>query len=122
MINRNYYKFKATNIWIGLTGTNYHLIWSSYERSKSYTYHQLEKHLIHLLTPEQKIIKDIPVIIKQFKNIINTNNSFLRARTYYVKQTYLQKRNVSHCHIATTSKHKSYGMNLVVTKHKLTFL
>ena len=70
----------------------------------------------------KKIIKKIPVIIKQFKNIINTNNSFLRARAYYVKETYLQKQKVSHCHIATTTKHKSYGMNLVVTKHKLTFL
>ena len=40
----------------------------------------------------KKIIKKIPVIIKQFKNIINTNNSFLRARAYYVKETYLQKK------------------------------
>ena len=40
----------------------------------------------------------------------------------YVKETYLQKQKVSHCHIATTTKHKSYGMNLVDTKHKLTFL
>ena len=75
-----------------------------------------------MLTREKEIIKKIPVIIKQFKNIINTNNSFLRARAYYVKETYLQKQKVSHCHIATTTKHKSYGMNLVVTKHKLTFL
>ena len=36
--------------------------------------------------------------------------------------SYLQKQKVSHYHIATTTKHKSYGMNLVVTKHKLTFL
>ena len=75
-----------------------------------------------MLTPEKEIIKKIPVIIKQIKNIINTNNIFLRARKYYVKETYLQKQKVSHCHIATTTKHKSYGMNLVVTKHKLTFL
>ena len=40
----------------------------------------------------KKIIKKIPVIIKQFKNIINTNNSFLRARAYYVKETYLPKK------------------------------
>ena len=64
----------------------------------------------------------IPVIIKRIKNIINTNNGFLCARVYYVKDTYLQKQKVSHCHIATTTKHKSYGMNLVVTKHKLSFL
>ena len=40
----------------------------------------------------KKIIKKIPVIIKQFKNIINTNNRFLRARAYYVKETYLPKK------------------------------
>ena len=73
-----------------------------------------------MLTPEKEI-KKIPKIIKQIKNIINTNNSFLRARKYYVKETYLQKQKVSHCHIATTTKQKSYGMNLVDTKHKLTF-
>ena len=94
----------------------------SYEWSKGYTYHQWEKHLIYVLTPEQKIIKNIPVIIKRFKNNINTNNSFLRTRADYVKETYLQEQKVSHCHIATTIKHKSYGMNLVVTEHKLTFL
>ena len=66
--------------------------------------------------------KNIPVIIKQCKNIINKNNSFLQARAYYVKETYLQKQKVSHCHNATTTKHKSYGMNLVVTEHNLTFL
>ena len=53
---------------------------------------------------------------------MNTSDSFLRARECYAKETYLQKQNVSHCHIATTTKHKSYEMNLVVTKHKLTFL
>ena len=53
---------------------------------------------------------------------MNANNSFLRAREYYAKKTYLQKQKVSHCHIATTTKHKSYRMNLVVTEHKLTFL
>ena len=74
-----------------------------------------------MLTPEKEIIKKIPVIIKQIKNI-NISNSFLRARAYYVNETYLQKQKVSHCHIATTTKHKSYGMNLVDTKHKLTFL
>ena len=57
-----------------------------------------------MLTPEKKIIKNIPVIIKQFKNIINANNSFLRGRAYYVKETYLQKQKVSHCHITTTTK------------------
>ena len=75
-----------------------------------------------MLTPENEIIKKIPVIIKQFKNIINTNNSFLRARANYVKETYLQEQKASHCHNATTIKHKSYGMNLVAIKHKLTFL
>ena len=59
------------------------------EWSKSYTYHQLEKHLIYLITPEQDIIIGILVIIKQFKNIINPNKSFLRARAYYVKLAYL---------------------------------
>ena len=29
---------------------------------------------------------------------------------------------MSHCHIATTIKQKSHGMNQVVTEHKLTFL
>ena len=43
-----------------------------------------KKNIIYLLTPEQKIIKTIPVI-KQFKIIININNSFLQARTDYVK-------------------------------------
>ena len=71
----------------------------------------------------RKKIKRIPVIIKQFKNIIKTNNSFLRARAYYVKETYLKKKKrISHCHIATTIKHKSYGMNLVVSEHRLTEL
>ena len=74
------------------------------------------------LSQKKEIIKKVPVIIKQIKNIINTNKSFLRAREFYVKETYLQKQKVSHCHIATTAKHKSYEMNLVVTKHKLTFL
>ena len=74
-----------------------------------------------MLTPEQKIIKNIPVIIERFKNNINTNNSSLRARGDFVKETYLQEQKVSHCHIAATTKHKSYGMNLVVTEHKLTF-
>ena len=45
-------------------------------------------------------------MIKQFKNIINTNNSFLRVRAYYIKETYLQKQKVSHCHTATTTKQK----------------
>ena len=82
-----------------------------------------EKNILYMcLPPEKEIIKKIPVIIKQIKNIIKSNNSFLRERAYYVKETYLQKQKVSHCHIATTTKHKSYGMNLVVTKHKLTFL
>ena len=80
-----------------------------------------EKNILHMCLPQKKKIKKMPVIIKQMKNI-NTNNSFLRAREYYVKETYLQKQKLSHCHIATTTKHKSYGMNLVVTKHKLTFL
>ena len=75
-----------------------------------------------MLTPEKEILKKIPVIMKQFKKIINTNNSFLRARAYYVKKTYLQKQKVSHCHIATATKDKSYRMNLVITKHKVTFL
>ena len=79
------------------------------------------KNILHMSLPQKKKIKNMPVIIKQMKNI-NTNNSFLRAREYYVKETYLQKQKLSHCHIATTTKHKSYGMNLVVTKHKLTFL
>ena len=83
------------------------------ESSKGYTYHQLENHLIYLITPEQKIIKGILVIIKQFKNIINPNNNFLQARAYYVKLAYLQKRKVSHCHIAATGKNKSYQMNLL---------
>ena len=52
----------------------------------------VRKDLTYVLTPEKKIIKKIPVIIKQFKNIINTNNSFLRARAYYVKETYLPKK------------------------------
>ena len=43
-----------------------------------------KKNIIYLLTSEQKIIKTIPVI-KQFKIIININNSFLQARTDYVK-------------------------------------
>ena len=54
----------------------------------------------YLLTPEQKIIKNIPVIKKRFKNVINTNNSFLRARADYCMSR----------------------INLVVTEHKLTFL
>ena len=73
-----------------------------------------------MLTPGKEI-KKIPVIIKQFKNINNAKNSFLRATAYYVKETYLQKQKVSHCYIATTTKHKSYRMNLLVTKHNLTF-
>ena len=81
----------------------------SYEWSKGYTYHQWEKHLIYVLTPEQKIIKNIPVIIKRFKNNINTNNSFLRTRADYVKETYLQEQKVSHCHIATTTKQNHTG-------------
>ena len=75
------------------------------------------------LVQNKKIIKNIPVIIKQFKDIINTNNSFLRAKTDYVKETYLQNQKVrSHSHIATTTKQKLYGMNLVATEHKLKFL
>ena len=58
--------------------------------------------VIYVLTPEQKIIKNISVIIKQFKNIMNPNNSFLRARTDHVRETYPQKVKVSHCHIAIT--------------------
>ena len=58
--------------------------------------------VIYVLNPEQKIIKNISVIIKKFKNIINPNNSFLRARTDHVRETYLQKVNVSHRHIAIT--------------------
>ena len=54
---------------------------------------------------------------------MNTNVSFLRAREFYAKETYLQKQNVSQQLLnTTTTKHKSDGMNLVVTKHKLTFL
>ena len=68
-----------------------------------------------MFTPEKELIKKIPVIIKDIKNIINKNNSFLRAREYYDNETYLQKQKVSHCHIATTTKHKSYEMNLLVT-------
>ena len=60
-----------------------------------------------MLTPEKEIIKKIPVIVKQFKNIIKTNNSFLRAIVYYVEETYLQKQKVSHFHTATITKHKS---------------
>ena len=60
--------------------------------------------------------------MKQFKNIINTNNGFLRERIDYVKETCLQKQKANHCHIGTTTKHKSYGTNLVVTEHKLTIL
>ena len=54
----------------------------------------------YLFTPEQKIIKNIPIIKKRFKNVINTNNSFLRARADYCMSR----------------------INLVVTEHKLTFL
>ena len=55
-----------------------------------------EKNILYMcLLQKKKIIKNIPVIIKQFKNIIN-RNSFLRARAYYVKETYLQKQKVSH--------------------------
>ena len=94
-----------------------------YKGRKGQTYHQCEIHLIYVLSPEQKIIKNIPVIIKQFKDIINTNNSFLRAKADYVKETYLQKQKVrSHSRIATTTKQKLYGMNLVATEHKLKFL
>ena len=79
-----------------------------------------------MLTPEQKIIKTIPVIIKQLKQIIDPNNSFLPARVDIsrrrVKEANLQKQMASNCHIAKTTKHKSYGMNHVVTEHKLTFL
>ena len=75
-----------------------------------------------MFTSEKEIIKKIPVIVKQIKNIININNSFLCARAYYVNETFLQKQKVSHCHTAATTKYKSYGMNLVDTKHKLTFL
>ena len=60
-----------------------------------------------MLTPEKEIIKKIPVIIKQIKNIINTNNSFHRAREYYVKETYLQKQKVSHFHIASDQSDQS---------------
>ena len=64
-----------------------------------------EKNILYMCLLQKKIIiKNIPVIIKQFKNIINANNSFLRARAYYVKETHLQKQKVSHCHIATTTK------------------
>ena len=96
-----------------------------YERSYEWKVRlifQWEKHLIYVFPPEWKIIKNIPVIIKRFKNIINANNNSFRARADYVKETYLQKQKVSHCHITTTTKHKSYGMNLVVTEHKLMFL
>ena len=94
----------------------------SYEWSKSQTYQKWETHPIYVLILEQKIIKNIPIMIKQIKDVISTNNSFPRAREDYVKETYLQKQKVSHCHIPTTTKRKSYGMNLVDTKHKLTFL
>ena len=60
----------------------------SYKWNKGQSYHQWEKHVIYVLTPEQKITKNIPVIIKQLENIINTNNSFLRARADYAKETY----------------------------------
>ena len=75
-----------------------------------------------MVTPEQKTIKNIPIIIKQSKNNINTNNSFLQARANYIKESYLQEQKVSSCHTAATTKYKSYRMNLVVTEHKLTFL
>ena len=39
-----------------------------------------------------------------------------------VGETYLQKLKVIHRHIAPTTKHKSYGVNLVVAEHKLTLL
>ena len=39
-----------------------------------------------------KTIKNILVTIKQFKNIINADNNFLRARANYIKgRLYLQK-------------------------------
>ena len=52
-------------------------------------------------------MKEIPVIIKQIKNVINTKHSFLRAREYYVKETYLQKQKVSHFHIASDQSDQS---------------
>ena len=54
----------------------------------------------YLLIPEQKIIKNISVIKKRFKNVINTNNSFFRARADYCMSK----------------------INMVVTEHKLTYL
>ena len=50
-----------------------------------------EKSIIYVLSPEKET-KKIPVIIKQIKNIINANNSFLQARVYYVRETCLQKQ------------------------------
>ena len=50
-----------------------------------------EKRILYVLPLEQKITKNIPVKIKQFKNINNINNSFLQARVYHAKGTYLQK-------------------------------
>ena len=50
-----------------------------------------EKRILYVLPLEQKITKNIPVKIKQFKNINNINNSFLQARVYQAKGTYLQK-------------------------------
>ena len=49
---------------------------------------------MYVLTPEQKNYKNNPVIIKKKikKNIINTNNSFLRERADHFKETYLQKQ------------------------------
>ena len=47
-----------------------------------------------------KTIKNILVTIKQFKNIINADNNFLRARADYIKgRLYLQKTKVksSYC-------------------------
>ena len=54
----------------------------------------------YLLTPEQKIIKNIPVIKKRFKNVIKRKCYFRRARADYCMSR----------------------INRVVTEHKLTFL
>ena len=77
-----------------------------------------EKNILRMCLIQTKNNKKHSVIIKQFKNINNTKNSFFRERTDSRRHICKNKRLV----IATTTKHKSYGMKLVVTENKLTFL